>query len=253
MSNNSSEFSLLNATKMASFVGVPLTLFTTLGIYLATDDMKIQTDFAWKFGLWYALFCFAGSWLIYFRYRKSELFMPRMINGLIGASGGFALLGFMPYFFYFGFAPMPMWAHILGVGGGLGLSIYWGYLVWGDVMTALHKGDLLSRIYVEKEDAIYYMYHSIKNKKPLSDRTPFKSFHIYAAMLVAPFAVVLNRVLTPYAGSGHGVFMVLSFFGLPMILTMVGFAVQFYILGIYYPIKLKRQTGKSVVVPDEDF
>lgn len=253
MSNNSSEFSLFNATKMASFVGVPLILLTTAIVFAATDDMKIQTDFAWKFGLWYALFCFVGSWLIYFRYRKTSLFMPRMINGLIGTSGGFALLGFMPYFFYFGFAPMSMWAHILGVGGGLGLSIYWGYLVWGDVMTALHKGDLLSRIYVEKEDAIYYMYSSIKKRKPLSDRTPFKSFHFYAAMLIAPLVVVLNRVLTPYTGSGHGVFMVLSFFGLPLILTMVGFAVQFYILGIYYPIKLKRQTGKSVVVPDEDF
>jgi hypothetical protein len=229
---NASDIGLLSMTKAASFMGVPLTLFATLGIYLATDDMKIQTDFAWKFGLWYALFCFVGSWLIYFRYRKSKLFIPKVINSFIAASGVFSLFGFSMFFFYFGFAPMPMWAHILGVGGGLGLSIYWGYLVWGDVMTALHKGDLLSRIYVEKEDAIYYMYRSIKNKKPLSDRTPFKSFHIYAAMLVAPFAVVLNRVLTPYAGSGHGVFMVLSFFGLPMILTMVGFAVQFYILGI---------------------
>lgn len=253
MSNDSSEFSLFNATKMGSFVGVPLTLLATLLVYAGTEDMKIQTEFAWQLSFGYALFCFVGSWLIYFRYRKSKLFMPRMINGLIGFSGAFSLFGFSMFFFYFGFAPMPVWAHILGVGGGLGLSIYWGYLVWGDVMTALHKGDLLSRIYVEKEDAIYYMYHSIKKRKPLSDRTPFKSFHFYAAMLIAPLVVMLNRVITPYTGSGHGVFMVLSFFGLPMILTMVGFAVQFYILGIYYPIKLKQQTGKSVVVSDEDF
>jgi hypothetical protein len=220
---------------------------------MATDDMKIQTNFAWEFGLGYALFGFVAPWLIYLRYRHKKLLIPKIVNAFIGAGGIFSLFGFLMYFFYYGFAPMPIWAHLAGVGGGLAASFYWGYLVWGDSMRVLHKDDYLSKIYIEKPGAIYYMYGSMENKKELSDRTPFKSFHFYAAMLIAPLVVVLNRVLTPYTGSGHGVFMVLSFFGLPLILTMVGFAVQFYILGIYYPIKLKRQTGKSVVVPDEDF
>jgi hypothetical protein len=249
MIKNARRTLFFDITQWASFGGTFLTLLSTAIVSAATYDMKIQTDFAWKFGLWYALFCFVVPWLIYFRYRKEKLLLPRQINMFIGSGGIFSLMGFMPYFFYFGFAPMSMWAHILGVGGGLGLSIYWGYLVWGDVMAALKKSGLFSRIYVEKDDGIYYF----KSKKPLSDRTPFKSFHFYAAMLIAPLVVVLNRVLTPYTGSGHGVFMVLSFFGLPMVLTMVGVAVQLFILCIYYPIKLKRQTGKSVVVPDEDF
>lgn len=241
----------LDVTKWSSYTGSFLTLLATSLVYAGTNDMKISTDFAWQFGLGYALFCFVAPWLIYSRYRNRNrrLLLPRQIIWFIGAGGAFSLLGFSGFFFYFGFAPMPMWAHVVGVGAGLTLSIYWGHLVWGDVMTALQKNGLFSRIYVEKDNGIYYF----KNKKPLSDRNPVKSFFFYVAMLVAPLVVVLNRVLTPYTGSGHGVFMVLSFFGLPLILAMVGFAVQIYILTIYYPIKLQKQTGKSVLTTDDSF
>ena len=235
---------LLMATKISSFSGTFMTLVSTGVVQAATEDMKIQTDFAWKFGLWYALFSFVVPWLIYLRYRNSGLLLPRQISMVIGGGvGAFSMFSFVGYFFYFGFAPIPIWAHILGMGGGLGVFGYWGYLVWGDVMTALQKHNLFATIYVEKDDAILYY----RNKKAFSDRSPFKSIHLYAAMLVAPFTFVLNRVLTPYTGSGHGVFIVLAFFGVPMTMFMIGSAVQVYILTIYYPIKLQRQTGKPVI------
>ena len=69
-------------------------------------------------------------------------------------------------------------------------------------------------------------------------------------MMVAPFVLVLNRVLTPVFGEGHGVFMVLAFFSVPILLWGVGILVQTIMTMIYYPIKLQRETGKSVLMKD---
>ncbi len=127
--------------------------------------------------------------------------------------------------------------------------IHWGYKVWDDVMEALQKNGMFSKAYVDEGEAFYYSYDFMqKFEEVQKTRSPFKSYHLWFALALSPFVVILNRVLTPYTGSGHGVFMILSFLGLPMSLWIIGMAVRAYILMIHYPIKLQRQTGKPVLM-----
>jgi hypothetical protein len=108
---------------------------------------------------------------------------------------------------------------------------------------------MFDRIYIEEDDAFYYLHSSVRTLEEVAPaRDPFKSYHLYAALLITPFVVVLNRMLTPYTGSGHGVFIVLSFFGLPMMLFAMGVMVRSFIMMVYYPIKLRKTTGKPVLM-----
>jgi hypothetical protein len=44
-------------------------------------------------------------------------------------------------------------------------------------------------------------------EKARTNRNPFKSVHVYAATIVEPFTLSLNKILTPTLGDGHGVFL----------------------------------------------
>jgi hypothetical protein len=82
------------------------------------------------------------------------------------------------------------------------------------------------------------------------DRNPFKSVYLYAAMLVSPVALTLNRLLSPVMGDGHGVFAVAAFFSVPILQWGVEIFVQTIAAMVYYPIKLQKETGKSVLLKD---
>jgi hypothetical protein len=238
-----------DAVKTSCFGGAFVMLVATAGIWAGAGEFNLSSVF-WKIGLWYTLGLFVVIPVIYFYFRQSNLLWPFAIMGFLGMGiPGLSVMGPGAYFFYFGFAPMPLWAHVLGLVGGIGMSYYWGRLVWHDVMTALNNKAMFDRIYIEEDDAFYYLHSSVRTLEEVAPaRDPFKSYHLYAALLITPFVVVLNRMLTPYTGSGHGVFIVLSFFGLPMMLFAMGVMVRSFIMMVYFPIKLRKTTGKPVLM-----
>ncbi|HAT33524.1 MAG TPA: hypothetical protein DCW29_22580 [Janthinobacterium sp.] len=106
-------------------------------------------------------------------------------------------------------------------------------------------------MYVDEGNAIMFTRKSVaymEDAKPA--RNPFKSYHLYAAMIMAPLTLVLNRVFTPIVGDGNGVFIVVGFLSIPMMQWGMGLFVQTAMLMVYYPIKLQRETGKPVLMKD---
>jgi hypothetical protein len=87
-------------------------------------------------------------------------------------------------------------------------------------------------------------------EKSRKQRRSFSSIQVYAAILVVPFIFVLNKLLTPFLGEGHGVFLILAFFSIPMMLWGVEIFVQTIMSMVFYPIKLWRKTGKVTVLKD---
>jgi hypothetical protein len=106
-------------------------------------------------------------------------------------------------------------------------------------------------MYIVDEAAITYdqeAYGLLQEAR--TDRNPFKAVHAYAAMIVSPFVLVLDRFSSPLLGDGHGVFIVAAFFAVPILLWGVEMFVQTIITMIYYPIKLQQRTGKPVLLKD---
>jgi hypothetical protein len=85
-------------------------------------------------------------------------------------------------------------------------------------------------------------------EKARRNRNPFKSVHSYAAIILAPFILTLNRISTPFFGDEHGVFLFLAFLSLPILLWTVEIFTQTFITMVYYPIKIHRATEKQVLM-----
>jgi hypothetical protein len=85
-------------------------------------------------------------------------------------------------------------------------------------------------------------------EKAKRNRNPFKSVHSYAAIILAPFILTLNRISTPFFGDEHGVFLFLAFLSLPILLWTVEIFTQTFITMVYYPIKIHGATEKQVLM-----
>lgn len=239
----------LRLSKLASLVGSPVALLATAITYAGTDDMHIQTAAGWQLGLLVSLTCLMLPWVLYILQREPDQVITAGFSSMVMMLGIFWLMGFMGYYFYFGFAPMKAEYRALALCTGLLLSIHWAVVSFKDVRDALSKDQWMSRLYVEESCAYIYNQEVVQAFASIPrDRTPIRSVHMGFAIALTPFIVVLNRILTPYTGSGHGVFLVLSFLGLPMSLWIISMAVRVYVLMIHYPIKLQRQTGKPVLM-----
>ena len=245
------KYQLAASFKVTVWFGPFGMLLGTGFIWAGTADFK-TSDMPWIIGLWYTLFISLATPVLYFSFRKTS---PLWVNGVMGFISGLVPIacvwGMATHFFYFAYAPMPRWASWIGLYGGAAVMLHWGYKVWIDVMDALHTKGLYAQAYVEQEKAFYFSW----NFGPLLDnvqkyRDPFKSYHIWLAIAIAPFTVVLNRILSPITGSGHGVFLIMSFLGLPLTLFVIGIAIRTYILMIYYPIKIQLKTRKPVLMRD---
>ncbi len=240
--------------KLASLVGTSLTLFATAIVYAGTDDMQIQSPLGWQLGLFVSLACLVLPWVFFFIQKEPDQQITAGLISLVILLSIFWLFGYSGYYFYFGFAPMPGWIRWFGLMGGACLMVHWGCKIARDLLGVMHQRELFSRAYVDAGSVYHYRFRafSAELEKHLPKRDPFKSYHLWLAFALTPFTLVLNRVLTPYTGSGHGVFIVSAILGLPMSLWIVGMAVRAYILMIHYPIKLQRQTGKPVLMRDFD-
>jgi len=241
---------LKNVVWKTTWGGSFLTLIGTGLFWAGSQDFK-TSNLPWLAGLAYILFLNVCLPVLYFAYRNQS---PVWVNGVMGILGGLVpaagVLGMGAHFFYFSLAPMPRWVSLFGLVGGTALILHWGYKIACDVMDALHSKGLLAQAYIDADKVYYCDTWSFMQKMDAVQlkRDPFKSYHLWLALAITPFAVVLNRFLTPYTGSGHGVFIVLSILGLPMSLWIIGVAVRAYIVMIHYPLKLQHKTGKPVLM-----
>ncbi len=253
MSGKTSRPTTFRLCRIASLVGPSLALLATAITFAGTDDMHISNPLGWQIGLFISALCLGLPWIFYFAQNHDDQLVTAGLISLTMMLGIFWIFGYVGYFFYFCFAPIEVEYRIAALLPACTLLTHWAISSAKDVHEEIIAHDWMPRLYIEgPHHHIYTMETAQAFSSQSKIRSPIRSHHIWLALLIAPSAFALNRILTPYTGSGHGVFMVLSLFGLPMSLWLIGIGSRTYLLMIHYPLKLQRQTGKPVLMHNFD-
>jgi hypothetical protein len=156
-------------------------------------------------------------------------------------------------FFYFGFAPMPMWERTTGLLGCFGATGWWLVRVWGDYKKNDIKHRLKETLFIEQENR--FIYKGCAADKILSclpQRNLFTSLHIW---LVSFFGPLLGGVLLiflktiPQSSGPHALFLIVSFLSFPLSQWILGYlGIRTIYFHIYLPLQIERETGKKVIL-----
>jgi hypothetical protein len=240
---------LKGAVRFASFGLLFFSLLGT-GITWAGTDSFNCSPVIWETSLILGLFLSALAWIVYLPFRNTDQLLGNGLLAIFFFLCLFWIFGFAGFYFYFLFAPIDIWSRAIGLCFVTTALIYRAYIINRDIAEAFEKNEsLFSKMYCDEGASITFTRESIgllENSR--RNRNPFKSIHAYAAMIVAPFILVLNRFLTPVLGDGHGVFLVSAFFSVPVLLWGIEILVQTIVTMICYPIKLQQKTGKQVLL-----
>jgi hypothetical protein len=242
---------LKNLVKLVSFGGLFLSASGTAFAWAGTESFNCSSTI-WKVSLTLNLLLFLLTWVAYLPFRGTSKLIGNGILAVFFLLSFFWIFGFAGFYFYFLFAPIALTLRLTILLIVTSTIFYHAFSINDDIRKAfLHHGKLFNEMYHDegmsfsfKREAVRLLQSSRKN------RNPFKSIHSILAIIVIPFVLVLNRLLTPFFGDGHGFFLVMAFFCVPMMLLGVEMFVQTAVTMIYYPVKLERDTGKPVLMKD---
>jgi hypothetical protein len=239
------------AVRVASFGVLFFSLLGT-GVAWAGADSFNCSAVIWKTSLALGLIFSLFAWLVYLPFRNTDQLLGNGLLSIFFFLCLFWLFGFAGFYFYFLVAPINVWLRTIALSGVTVALLYRMYIITCDIREAFQVHEnLFDRMYCDEGTSITFTRQAVGFlEQARKNRNPFKSIHAYAAMIVAPFVLVLNKLLTPVLGDGHGVFLVSAFFSVPILLWGVEIFVQTIVTMIYYPIKLQRETGKPVLMKD---
>ncbi|CAB3809984.1 hypothetical protein LMG28688_07111 [Paraburkholderia caffeinitolerans] len=235
---------------------VPLTLFinvVSIAIAYGFYEMAFRVSLV-PFFLAMAMLIFAalGPVMIATIDRgQSRLVSLGLANGIMIGSIYF-FFGVVCFFFYFLFAPMPLYARAGGLVPGIAMTVYWMVFTARDVSRALKTSRFVQQAFEDKGDVLQYRLQNIaKLESVLSSRSPSGKLHMYLVLLIAPLSLVIGRVLTPAFGS-HGPILLAALILFPVSQWIAGIGVRQYFVMVRLPRMLERTQGKSVIVASDD-
>lgn len=242
---------LKDVVRFASFGGLFLSLGGTLFVWAGIDAFN-GPSIVWEASLALNFLIFTLTWLTYIPFRKTDLLLGNGLLAILGLFNMFWMFGFAGFYFYFLFAPISAWPRAAALIGATTILLHRAHTIFSDIRYAFQKNkDLLGRMYCDEGTSLTFRREAVGLlEKARRERPSFRSIHLYAALFLAPFVLILNRALTPIFGDGHGVFMALAFLTLPFLQWGVEIFVQIFVTMIYYPIKLQKETGKPVLLKD---
>lgn len=242
---------LKNLVQLASFGGLFFSLGSTAIVWAGSESFRCS-NLVWKSIFTLSFIVFLFNWLVYLPFRNSNRVIGHGLLSMLLLFNLFLFFGFSMFYFYFIFAPINIWLRIFSITIITAVFIYRALLIKTDIESAFQKNQgLFDQIYRSTPSAYFYGRSASQSlKEARVDRNPFKSIHGYAALLAAPFVFTLNNRLIPYIGDGQGVFLVISFFSIPILLWGIELFTQTIMTTIYYPLKLERSTGKFVLLKD---
>lgn len=243
--------SVWEMTKKAAPMSLLLPLLGTGISYAAYADDLAVSGWPWKIGLLVTLVCFFVPFAISMMYRRSNLLW---ICGLILSIATFAtyfFFGIFAYFYYFVFAPMSSVLRWPGLLGGVALTLYWVIMSRKAVMNTITKTSFVSRAFEENTSDFRYRTQSgmALFERLNKERSPFPKIYSYIVFGIAPFYLVLGRLLSSNFGT-NGVLFALAVLGMPVSLWFVGLLVRINLVMVSLPRKLEREHRKPVLVAD---
>ncbi|MFB9122280.1 hypothetical protein ACFFYR_03150 [Paraburkholderia dipogonis] len=243
--------SVWEMTKKAAPMSLLLPLLGTGISYAAYADDLGVSEWPWIIGLLVTLVCLFVPFAISMMYRRSNLLW---VCGLILAIATFAtyfFFGIFAYFYYFVFAPMPSVLRWPGLMGGIALTLYWGIMSRQTVMHTITKTSFVKRAFEEGASDFRY-----RNQPGMAlfdrlnkERSPFPKIYSYIVFGIAPFYLILGRLLSSNFGV-NGVLFALAVLGMPVSLWFVGLLVRIYLVMVSLPRELESEHRKPVLVAD---
>lgn len=238
-------------TKKAAPVNL---LFPILGAgvsYAAYADDLAVSGWPWKIGLLVTLVCLFVPFAFSMMYRRSNLLW---VCGLVLSIATFAtyfFFGIFAYFYYFVFAPMSSVLRWPGLLGGIALTLYWVVMSRQTVMHTITETSFVKRAF--EENASNFRYRTQAGmalfERLNKERSPFPKIYSYIVFGIAPFYLILGRLLSSNFGT-NGVLFALAVLGMPVSLWFVGLLVRIYLVMVRLPRKLEQEHRKPVLVAD---
>jgi hypothetical protein len=238
-------------TKKVAPMSLLLPLLSAGVSYAAYADDLSVSGWPWKIGLLVTFACFVAPFAIYMMYRRTNLLW---VCGLVQSIGVFAVyffFGIFAYFYYFMFAPLLQQVRWPGLLGGIALTVYWVVISRRSVLHTIETTSFVEQAFDENtSDLRYRIQPGMMLFERLSkERSPFPKIYYWIALGIAPFYLILSRLLSSNFGT-NGVLFALAVLGMPVSLWFVGLLVRIYLVMVSLPRQLGKQHRKPVLVAE---
>lgn len=181
--------------------------------------------------------------------------LPRLthlgLGMLIAFMSWYYFFGVFGFFFYVIFAPLPDGVKAVGYIIGIGVHVWWIGLAYVDLRKALKSTAFVENAYESDPQGQHLYYDRQKWLHKISNIMNRRSLphqgQLWAALAIAPIAPFLGRFFAP-GYEGLGVSTIVAYLSLPLGLWILRASFFPFISLVWYPLKLKRLTGKTVVL-----
>lgn len=238
-------------TKKATPVNFIFPMLAAGVSYAAYADDLAVSGWPWKIGVLVTLICLFVPLAVSTMYRRSNLLW---VCGLVLSVATFAMyffFGIFAYFYYFLFAPMAPLLRWPGLLGGLVLTLYWAVMSRQAVMNTINHTSFVKRAFEESASGFRYRTQAgmALFERLHKERSPFPRIYSYIVFGIAPFYLILGRLLSSNFGA-HGVLFALAVLGMPVSLWFAGLLVRIYLVMVGLPRKLEKEHLKPVLMAD---
>lgn len=217
--------------------------------YAAYADDLAVSEWPWKVSALLTVVCSLGPLAIYYGYRGTNALWAYGLVWLIGMFSGYYFSGIVGYFYFFIFAPMTAYMKWPGLIGGILLTIYWVVITYRNATNAIRTTSFVEHTFDERGDEINFQIQEGMRafERRCKELNPFPKFFMYIIYGVAPFYLILNRILSSNFGT-NGVLLFVAALCMPMSLWFAGVLVRGYLVTVALPLRIERERHKRVVV-----
>jgi len=223
-----------------------LTIWVSYGAY--TDDLAVS-EWPWKISALLTVVCSLGPLAIYFQYRGTNALWAYGLVWLIGMFSGYYFLGIVGYFYFFIFAPMAAYLRLPALVGGVLLTTYWVIVTYRNATHTIRTTSFVEHAFEEHGDEINFQIQDGMREfeRRCKELNPFPRFFMYFIYGIAPFYLILNRILSSNFGT-NGVLLFVAALCMPMSLWFAGVLVRGYLVTVALPLRIESERHKRVVV-----
>ncbi|AMV47596.1 hypothetical protein ATN79_43765 [Paraburkholderia caribensis] len=241
---------LTTAKKVALLSPVSILVATVFAYFVYAGELA-ASSWTWKIGLLVMLLCICGPLAVSFTNRGTNSLKAFGVVTMFGLFVAYFFFGIFGYFYYFVFAPMPAYIRWPGLLGGIALTACWMLLARKSVLHTIARTRFVAQAFVDNGDEIVYdVQRGMKAYERFNkERSPFPRIFMYLSMGIAPFYLILSRLLSENFGA-NGVLLFVAILGMPVSLWFAGVLVRTWLVMIALPAKMTKEQGKAVVVSD---
>ena len=240
---------VLEAAKKAAAVSLMFLALATGISYIAYACDLAVSAWPWRIGLAVMLVCSLAPFLVYLKARRTNAMWAFGTIVAIWVFAVYYFFGIFAYFYYFVFSPMRSFVRWPGLLGGGLLTIYWLFITQRNVRHTIEHPRFLKSVFIDDgKEILYDIYKGMRNFERLhKEKLPFPKIYLYLVYGLAPFSLILNRLLAPTFGS-TGVLLLMAVLGMPVSLWFAALLVRVCLLMVVLPIRIEREQRRHVVV-----